>query len=181
MLKGEKVTLRATEREDVKRLWELDRDNVDLVILGDSIWQPRPLAAFEKWYDKHIENPEHTWFVIEADGKIIGDINLHGLDRPHSTAELGIGIYDRDYLGKGYGRDAINVLLRWAFRVHNWRKIWLETVAINERAIRAYKACGFVEEGRLREQSFHNGQYVDVVLMGLLRHEWEAQQSSTHK
>jgi len=176
MLKGDKVTLRAIERDDLKRLWELERDHPDLVILGDGMWEPRSLAVFEKWHEKRIEDREQTRFVIEADGLIIGDANLHGLDRPNGVAELGIAIYEPDYLGKGYGRDAINVLVRWAFQVHNWRKIWLETGSINERAIRAYKACGFVEEGRLREHAFYNGEYVDMVVMGLLRKEWEARQ-----
>src|SRR5260221_5503393 len=145
MLKGDKVVLRSIEREDMKRLWELARDNPDIVILADGSWEPVPLGVFEKSQDKHLEDREHARFVIEADDKIIGDINLHGLERHIGIAELGIGIYDRDYLGKGYGRDAIKVLLRWAFRVQNWRRIWLETASINERAIRAYKACGFIE------------------------------------
>jgi diamine N-acetyltransferase len=175
MLKGEKVTLRPVEREDLKRLHEL-RNDVDLVILAYGDWQPRSLAETEKSFDKHLEQEqeERCWFAIEADGKMIGDTGLHGLDRRHGVAELGIGIYDRDYLGKGYGRDAIQLVLEWAFDVQNWRRIWLTTIAPNERAIRSYLACGFVEEGRLRQHDFHHGEYVDMVCMGLLRSEWEA-------
>ena len=104
MLKGEKVTLRPMERDDLKRIHEM-RQDVELMILAFGDWQPRPLARLEKDFDKNLERDEGTWFVIEADGKIIGDSGLHGLDRRHGTAELGIGIYDREYLGKGYGRD----------------------------------------------------------------------------
>lgn len=179
MLKGDKVTLRAIEREDLRRLWDLERDNVDLVIMADDVWEPKSFEVYEKRYAKHLEDREQTRFVIEADGKIIGYANLHGLDRLLGMAELGISIYDRDYLGKGYGRDAIKVLLNWAFRYHNWRRIWLETLATNERAIRAYKACGFVEEGRLREATFYDGKYADMIVMGLLRAEWEVRQSAS--
>jgi RimJ/RimL family protein N-acetyltransferase len=175
MLKGEKVTLRPMERDDLKRIHEM-RQDVELMILAFGDWQPRPLARFEKDFDKHLEADEVTWFVIEADGKIIGDTGLHGLDRRHGTAELGIGIYEREYLSKGYGRDAIRTLLKWAFEVQNWRRVWLTTIAPNERAIRSYLACGFVEEGCLRQHVHYHGAYVDLVQMGLLRSEWEAQQ-----
>jgi RimJ/RimL family protein N-acetyltransferase len=175
MLKGERVTLRAVERDDLKRLHELKR-NIDLVLLGDGQWQPEPLAAFEKHFDKDLEREEKAYFVIEADGKLIGECGLHHRQRRDGCSQFGIGIYDPDYVGAGYGRDAIKTLLRWAFHIQNYRRIWLETLASNERAIRAYRAVGFIEEGRLREHTFFDGRYVDVVQMGMLRSEWEARQ-----
>jgi RimJ/RimL family protein N-acetyltransferase len=175
MLRGEKVILRAVERDDLKRLHELER-NVDLVLLGDGQWQPEPLAAFEKQFDKDLEREEKAFFVIEVDGKVIGACGLHHRQRRDGCSQFGIGIYDPDYVGEGYGRDAINTLLRWAFRIQNYRRIWLETLAANERAIRAYRAVGFIEEGRLREHAFFDGRYVDVVQMGMLRSEWQARQ-----
>ena len=177
MLKGEKVLLRAIERDDLKRLHELAR-NVDLVLLGDGHWQPEPLAAFEKNFDKSLEGEERDWFVIEADGRVIGRIGLVQSNRRNGSAEFGIEIYDPDYVGKGYGRDAIAVLLDWAFRIENFRRIWLKTSAANERAIRCYRAVGFVEEGRLRQQLYYDGRYVDSVLMGLLRSEWEERRAT---
>jgi diamine N-acetyltransferase len=175
MLKGEKVTLRPLEREDLKRLHELKQD-VELMLLASGNYQPRPLAQLEKEYEKDLEY-DPTWFVIEAEAHVIGEISLRGVDRRHGTAELGVSIYERAFLNKGYGRDAINVLLEWAFGVQNLRRIWLETAAPNERAIRSYLACGFVEEGRLRQHDYFHGEYVDVVVMGLLRSEWEARRA----
>ncbi|HEY0734252.1 MAG TPA: GNAT family protein [Herpetosiphonaceae bacterium] len=176
MLRGEKVTLRAVQREDLKTLYELEKD-LDLVLLADGNWRPIPLATMEKEFDKNVEDEDRSWFVIEADGKVIGSIGLHHRDRRLQLSAFGIAIYERDYLGKGYGRDAINVLLEWAFEMQNFRRIWLETWATNERAIRCYQALGFVEEGRLREHGYHKGQYFDVVLMGLMRSEWQARRS----
>jgi RimJ/RimL family protein N-acetyltransferase len=173
MLKGEKVTLRSVERDDLKRLHELERD-VELMLLGDGDWQPVPLAAFEKNFDKYLETEEKDWFVIEVDGKVIGSIGLHHKNRRDGSSQFGISIYDRAYLSQGYGREAVQLLLDWAFRVQNYRRIWLDTLATNERAIRSYRACGFVEEGRLRQHFYHDGEYVDAVLMGLLRNEWDA-------
>jgi RimJ/RimL family protein N-acetyltransferase len=173
MLRGEKVLLRAVEREDLKILHNLERD-LELVLLADGTWQPVPLATWEKDFEKHVEDEDRAWFVIEADGKVIGSTGLHHRERRLGSSAFGISIHDRDYLGKGYGRDAIDVLLNWAFQIQNYRRIWLETWAINERAIRCYRGLGFVEEGRLREQGYYNGNYFDVVLMGMLRSEWAA-------
>ena len=173
MLKGKKVILRAVERDDLKRLHALER-NVDLVVLGDGEWQPVPLGQWERNFDKQLEHTDRANFAIEAGGTLIGGIGLHHRSRRSGVTSFGIGIYDPEYLGNGYGRDAIETLLPWVFRIQNYRRIWLETSSSNERAIRCYRAVGFVEEGRLREHEFLDGQYIDSVLMGLLRSEWEA-------
>jgi len=178
MLKGEKVILRAVERDDMKRFHELER-NVELVLLADGEWQPRPLAAIEKEFEKDLERENYSFFAIEVDGKLIGGCGLHHSHRRDGSTEFGIGIYDPEYIGKGYGSDAIRTLLRWAFQIQNWRRVQLRTLACNERAIHVYQKLGFIEEGRLREQVFFEGRYVDEVVMGLLRSEWEAKWSAT--
>jgi RimJ/RimL family protein N-acetyltransferase len=65
-------------------------------------------------------------------------------------------------------------LLEYAFRLRNVQKVWLTVNSDNERALRSYERCGFVEEGRLRKQVWNNGRYIDLVYMGVLREEWEA-------
>lgn len=178
MLHGQKVIVRAYERDDIKRMHELS-GNVELMMLGHSAWEPRTLASREKEFEKHVEDQDVSAFVIEADGKVIGEIGLHHWkNRRAGAAMMGIGIYDPEYVGKGYGRDAIEVLLTWAFRIQNFRRVGLMTLATNERAIRAYRACGFVEEGRLRQDDYSDGAYVDTVVMGLLRSEWEARSTA---
>jgi RimJ/RimL family protein N-acetyltransferase len=173
MLRGKRVILRAIERADIERLHELNQQ-VELVLAGDGHWRPTPLAARERSFEKRLDDPDGSWFVIEADGRVIGDIELHSRDRRSGVAALGVAIYDRDYLGRGYGREAIGLLLGWAFEIQNYRRIWLTTWATNERALRCYRALGFVEEGRQRRHIFVGGEYVDVVAMGLLRDEWRA-------
>ena len=66
----------------------------------------------------------------------------------------------------------MRLLLDYAFRIRNFRRVWLEVHAANERAIRSYKACGFVEEGRMRGHVWLAGRYVDKVIMGVMREEW---------
>lgn len=176
MLRGKRVVLRAMEKDDLKRLHELYA-NVDLVLLRDAVWRPELLAAWEKEFDKHVEERDKADFVIEVDDVVIGEIRLHPhMNHRAGVAYMGIGIHAPEYVGKGYGRDAIMTLLDWSFRILNLRRIALETLATNERAIRAYRACGFVEEGRLREHEYMDGRYVDIIAMGVLRSEWEKTQ-----
>ncbi len=174
MLKGKKVTLRPFEREDLKLHHEFEND-VELRLLADNRPPvPRSFARIEAHFEKRQkEEAPEPWFAIEADGKYIGKCGLHHFLQADRTCELGIEIGNHAYWGKGYGREAVNLLLDYAFRLCNIRKVTLVTSSHNERAIRAYLGVGFVEEGRLRKQQWNNGRYVDWVYMGIFRNEWQ--------
>jgi RimJ/RimL family protein N-acetyltransferase len=173
MIRGQKVILRAPKREDLPRIAEF-RNDVELEIMGGGDpWWPVPVEVIEAEFMQRRSADDRPWFAIEADGKYIGGCGLFHFDWTARTGEIGIGIGDPAYRGRGYGRDAVRVLLDYAFRLRNLHRVWLTVHANNERAIRCYRACGFVEEGRLREHVWVNGQYVDSVCMGLLRDEWQ--------
>ena len=76
-------------------------------------------------------------------------------------------------------REAVTLLRDYAFTHRNCHHIMLTTMASNERAIRAYRACGFVAEGRLREHAWSDGRWQDEIVMGILRNEWESARSPT--
>ena len=175
MLSGEKVLLRVVRRGDLPRLLNFANDlEVELAGGGDPP-MPRTLERLEKDFEREVSEPlrDRTNFAIEADGECIGTCGLFNIDRTARHAELGIGIGDREYWGRGYGREAVSLLLDYAFRLRNLRRVWLEVHSANERAIRAYRSCGFVEEGRMREHVWLGGRYVDNVIMGVLREERE--------
>ncbi|MGH3147992.1 MAG: GNAT family N-acetyltransferase [Rubrobacter sp.] len=170
MLKGEKVTLRPITRDDYPRFLLFSNDvEVELAGGGDPP-TPKTLEDVRKFFE---EGSGKTEFAIEVDGKLIGGCGLYHIDENSRHAELGIAIGDKDHWGRGYGREAVSLLLDYAFRLRNLRRVWLEVHAENERGIRAYRACGFVEEGRQREHMWIAGRYVDNVIMGILREEWE--------
>lgn len=178
MLKGEKVILRAVKREDLEREWAFHNDVEFETLSGGDPWKPQSLARLEAQFHEDISRGARDGanFAIEADGKYIGSCGLFHFDPTAATCEMGIGIGDRAYWGHGYGRDAVRVLLNYAFRLRNLHKVWLTVNSNNERAIRSYRACGFIEEGRLRHHVWSNGKYVDLVYMGILHDEWEAKQ-----
>jgi RimJ/RimL family protein N-acetyltransferase len=165
-------------RDDVARQHEFDQD---LGLYGLDCELPRvsPIESAQAFYEARTRSdPDSAPFAIEADGKYIGSCSLKGLQNKHASLELGIGIGDRTYWGRGYGREATLLLLELGFKYLGARRIGLTTHARNERAIRCYLACGFVEDGRPRQALWIEGEYVDLVDMSILRDEWEAARSA---
>jgi RimJ/RimL family protein N-acetyltransferase len=175
MLKGEKVKLRALERDDLPRLYEFNNDIAVELAGGGDPPMPQSLARLQAQYEQKVSGGgrEGSDFAIEADGKFIGICALHNFDETAHCCELGITIGDPDYWGKGYGREALRLLLEHGFRYRNLYRVWLRVNGRNQRAQRAYAAVGFVQEGRLRQHTYNDGAFDDVVLMGILRSEWE--------
>ncbi len=176
MLHGKRVILRAISRDDLPRLNAFNNAlDIELAGGGDPPI-PQSLERLQAEFDQDVSRGGRNGasFAIEADGQFIGQCALFNFNETARTCELGIAIGDPDYLGKGYGREAILLLLDYAFRLRNLRKVTLTVNGDNERAQRAYRACGFVEEARWRQQVWSAGRYVDLVGMGLLSSEWAA-------
>jgi len=174
MLRGEKVVLRALNRADLPRIWQFNNDlEVELAGGGDPP-MPQSLERLQAQFDQDAAKGgrDNANFAIEADGLVIGTCGLFNSNVTDRTCELGIGIGDKAYWGRGYGGDAVRLLVDYAFRYRNMRKVFLRVWGNNERGIRSYRAVGFVEEGRLRRHVWSAGQYVDLVYMGVLREEW---------
>jgi RimJ/RimL family protein N-acetyltransferase len=174
MLVGKLVTLRALTAADLPRLTEFKNDVEFELLGGGDPPRPRTLPLVEQFFAELAKDKDSPTFAIEADGIFIGDCGLHHVNRNDGTAEVGIGIGDRAYWGRGYGREALRMLVDYGFRMQNMRKLWLEVHGSNERAIRSYRAVGFVEEGRQREQTWSGGRYEDLVLMGLFRTDFQS-------
>jgi RimJ/RimL family protein N-acetyltransferase len=177
MLTGQKVVLRAITRDDLERLCQFNNDIAVELAGGGDPPEPQSLERFQAEFEGGLGRGgrDGTRFAIEADGTCIGQCALFQFDAVARTCELGITIGDKEFWGRGYGTDAIRLLLDYAFRLRNVRRVYLTVNGNNERAIGAYRASGFVEEGRLRAHVWSNGQYIDLVNMGVLRDEWQSQ------
>jgi RimJ/RimL family protein N-acetyltransferase len=114
-------------------------------------------------------------FAIETKhGRHIGMIGLHELCPEDRNAELGIMIGEKDFWSRGYGADALMTLLRFAFDNINLHRLKLGVCEFNERAQACCRRCGFLEEGRFREEVYKDGRYWDVVRMPALEQEFRA-------
>jgi diamine N-acetyltransferase len=176
MIYGERIRLRAINRDDLPQFVEWLNDPE--VRQGVAHYLPFSIHDEERWFDQMSKQPmdEHPLMIevkTEADWVAIGDCGLFGIDRRVRVAELGIFIGDKTYWNRGYGSEAVALLLEHGFNTLNLNRIFLRVYENNPRAIRAYEKTGFVHEGRLRQGHFHNGEYLDVLLMGVLRAEWQ--------
>ena len=108
-----------------------------------------------------------------TDDRFIGFVGLDGINWTHGEAFVGIGLGDRAYWGHGYGTDAMRVLLRYAFMELNLYRVSLDVFSYNQRALRSYKQAGFRVEGQQRQALRRDGQYHDLIFMGVLRDEWQ--------
>jgi RimJ/RimL family protein N-acetyltransferase len=174
MLKGKKVLLRAVTRDDLPRLLDFDNDLEVYALAGYHAWRPASLASKESEFDKRVEQRgDDVQFVIEVENVVIGSCGLTYFTADHRHCMLGISIGDKDYWGKGYGEDAVTVLLDYAFDHLNMHRVHLGVFSTNSRAQRLYRKLGFVDEGVDRESVFKGGRYIDNVRMGILDREWK--------
>jgi RimJ/RimL family protein N-acetyltransferase len=176
VLKGHRVTLRNLVREDLSILCAFNNDlEVELASGGDPP-VPRSFARLQARYDDSLRRGERDGchFAIESEGTLIGVCDLFHFDETAHTCKLGILNGDKNYWGQELGREAINLLLQYAFQYRNQHKVWLRVNANSKRAINAYRARGFVEEGRQRAHVWSDGRYLDLILMGVLREEWKS-------
>jgi RimJ/RimL family protein N-acetyltransferase len=143
------------------------------------------LAHEEHWLEEQLKTePAAQAFVIEARKDApaagapepawqpIGVAGYHAIDWRNRSAELGLFIGEKTFWNAGYGTDAVRTLVRWGFRQLNLNRVFLRVFEDNAGAIRCYEKVGFRQEGRLRQDRFQEGRYLDTIVMGLLRDEF---------
>jgi RimJ/RimL family protein N-acetyltransferase len=138
----------------------------------DPAWPTAPAYVKRQLEDDPIERPRFAIRTL-ADDRLIGLIGLYTIFQSQREAFMGIQIGEREYWGKGYGTDALRVLLCYAFDELNLLRVSLSVLDGNERATRSYEKCGFRYEGRERQAWSYDGRRWDELYMGLLREEWQ--------
>lgn len=168
MLRGKLTEIRPLEIDDLDLLYEWYNDH-DFGYWVCGNW---PMATFlrrEEIERKFYEEDENRYAIIDHLGDLIGTIGFDQANIPAQSARLFIGIGNQEYWGKGYGSDALAVFIQYLFRQWNFRRLMVETIDVNSRAIACYEKLGFVKEGHLREAYYIEGQYHDAVILGLLK------------
>jgi RimJ/RimL family protein N-acetyltransferase len=176
MIVGERVRLRAVEKEDLPRFvaWLNDPE----VCQGLSLYIPLSMKQEEDWFESTrkralVEQPLVIEVKSENGWTPVGNLDFHNFDWHERSSEFGIFIGDKRFWSQGYGQEAVRLLLRYGFQDVNLHRIYLRVFETNKRAIRAYERCGFVHEGRMRQAHYENGRYIDVLFMSVLRPEWD--------
>ena len=174
---GKRVRLRAVERSDLPKFhaWVNDPD----VTAGLTIFLPMSNLDEEKWFENVMQRPqEEKPLAIDIpegkDWRLIGNCSFFDFDWIARAAEIGIILGDKSVWNQGYGTEVMSLMQLHGFRTLNLNRIFLRVNSDNNHAIRTYEKVGFVSEGKLRQAVYKNGEYNDVILMSVLRDEWDA-------
>jgi RimJ/RimL family protein N-acetyltransferase len=179
MLQGEMIHLTVENPEVMAKNFSQWNQDTGWVRFLDS--DPSRLLSekkWQEWLEKDLEKSgsNEIFFAIrdlEGDA-LIGFIGLFDLYKSHGDALVAIALGERKFWGKGYGTDAMRVMLRYAFNELNLRRLGLIVFEYNPRAIRSYEKVGFTHEGRIRGAMLRDGNRWDYLYMGILRDEWLA-------
>lgn len=140
--------------------------------------QPRPMTFEQEteWFERAATDEGRRIFAIfeRETGRPIGNCELFDVDFRHRRCEAGIFIGDADCRGKGYGTEAMRLLLDYAFTAVGLHSVMLWVYAYNDAARRCYEKVGFREAGRRREACWYNGRYWDKIMMDILESEFES-------
>jgi RimJ/RimL family protein N-acetyltransferase len=175
--KGQLVKLAVTDLEiDTKLMIQWSKDGeFDRLLDGDPAYLRTPKQE-QEWLQDHLKEMCNFMIRTLADDRTIGFVDLSGFDWAAGDAWVGIGLGERAFWGQGYGTDAMQIILRYAFEELNLRRVSLTVFEYNPRGIRSYEKAGFKIEGRVRQAINRSGQRWDIIFMGILRSEWEAAQ-----
>jgi len=176
LFKGKLVRLAGIDPEEVSKSFaQWNRDSEYMRLLDTDPPRLHSSKAIKDWMEKELENAKDmSWFAIRAleDDRLLGDITLSVINWGSREAFVGIGIGERDSWGKGYGTDAMDLILRYGFVELNLQRISLTVFEFNQRALRTYEKAGFRLEGRQRQIMQREGRRWDILYMGILREEW---------
>jgi RimJ/RimL family protein N-acetyltransferase len=179
ILVGERVRLRGVCDDDLPALAKWEMDPGRMTTLSSWVAPPSEAAARERIARWSANQEGDLGFAIETlddPPVLVGNIGLWGAHSKDRCATLGIAL-GREHIGRGYGTDAMRVIVGYGFREMGLHRIQLSVAPFNPAGIRAYQKAGFVEEGRHRESVLHDGRWYDEVLMSILDHEWAARRS----
>ena len=172
---GELVRLTAPRPEDAEVFSRWSEDGEYRRLADTEAPRPLPPEYFQD-RDQVLEPPsdaiEFRIRTLDED-RLVGFVALFSIEWHNSHGWVAVGIGDPADRGRGFGKEAVRLTLRYAFHELGLRRLSLDVISDNLPAIGLYRGLGFQEEGRLRERVYRDGRASDLIYMGLLRRDWE--------
>ena len=174
ILVGDNVYLSPISLDDVEKYAEMVNDIKVSVGLGYLSYTN--IVDFEREKEFLISVKKEKMFAVRLleNDELLGNVGFKSIGEIHRTAEMGIMLGNPKYQRKGYGMEAINLLLDYGFSFLNLRNISLSVFEYNEVAYNLYKKAGFKEVGRLRKAVEIMGKTYDVIIMDMLKEEFQS-------
>ena len=145
--------------------WINDQDTTKY--MGSGRWPLRAKELLE--YIDNFSNGMLLGIYINNHTDHIGNITLQQIDWRNGLGEIGIIVGKESSRGRGYGTEALRLIIDHAFNRMNLRKLHAGVVVGNDPSVGLFEKAGFQIEGTLREHFYLNGEYLDVYKMGLIR------------
>ena len=171
-LEGKKVYLRPFEKTDLPLIQAWANDPEVRGLTGEV--SPTNAAQAEDYFERVKNDENRVWFmvVVKETGQVIGETGLLRMFHPWRTTDLSIIIAEKDCRGKGYGQEAIHLMLDYAFGSLAFHRVSIGVVGFNESALRFYEKVGFKREGIQRDGYFYHHHFYDFVMMSILEDEF---------
>jgi len=173
MINSDSIILAPLISDDIPILfqWINDRE----IVLLNAPYKPVYENAHKQWFEKIQERTDLVILGIrhKESNKLIGSCQLLNINYIHRSAELQIRIAEKSEQGLGFGTAAIHLLISHAFIDLNLNRISVQVFSTNVRALYVYEKTGFKKEGILRQAAFIDGQYIDIIVLGLLKAEYD--------
>ena len=126
-----------------------------------------------KYINEYHKTDDSVWFTItDTDGRIIGETGLLRMFPAWHCTDLTIIIPAPEAQNKGYGTEAIRLMLDMAFNEYEMNRVSIGVVGLNTEALKFYERIGFKQEGIQEQGYYYNGEYSDFIMMRILREEW---------
>ena len=166
------ISLEPHRPENIDLLYAWENDDELLAMSSDRLEHPA-IDEVQRSLENWIAGSEDAIvFGIHIDRRLIGYVQIAGIDRDNRRCKMGIVIGDKSEWGRGYGTTAFRLGVRYAFETYDLNRIGAEAYANNPRSIRMLERIGFRREGVLRSAVRRGDHFVDEIVFGLLRAEW---------
>ncbi|GED59987.1 GNAT family protein [Brevibacillus formosus] len=174
LFQSERIYLRKMTGEDVDvyHTWRNDVEVMRTTNPSMDVYTWEDTNGFVNQVILHASSSKSYMIVDSQTNRPIGITSLIQIDLKNRNAECIIDIGEKEYWGKGYGREALKLLLDYAFLEMNLHRVSLRVFSFNEKAIRLYERLGFKQEGISRQFLFREGKWHDIVHMGILQQEY---------
>jgi RimJ/RimL family protein N-acetyltransferase len=174
LFESNKIVLRKMTSEDTA-LYHQWRNDIEVMRSTSPLLDVYNIKETEEFVTNVIlgSHSSRSYIIVEKKSeKPIGITSLINLDYKNRNAECIIDIGDKEAWGKGYGAEALKLLLDFGFLEMNLHRISLSVFSFNSRAVKLYEKLGFQREGKLRESIFRDGQWHDILQMSILKNEY---------
>lgn len=171
---GFRIQLRPIRVDDVDAIMEWINDPAitrNFAAMSAEITRDQELSFLQKTLDS---DTDRLFAIEDLDGNYLGNAGIHKIYWPARNGRLGIVIGRRQAQGKGLGTEALRLITALGFAQLALHKIWLVHFATNARMHHMAEKLGFVEEGTLRDEYFHDGRFHDMLRHSLLEQEFAA-------